>query len=124
MQFERSFHCVYCTCANWENYSRAIISLVGKNAANTIRGRIKFEGEYNSRAKSIRGNTVAICGAYVVRFMRFVFFEQICRDTCSYIWLEAQGKKRGHCMKFKREKLVDYACKTLCYSQCACTTYH
>ena len=33
-------YCVYCTCANCENYLRAvIISLVGKCAVNTIRGR-------------------------------------------------------------------------------------
>ena len=45
--------CVYCTCSNCEDYLRVIIiSLVGKNAANTIWGWIQFKSEIYSRKYS------------------------------------------------------------------------
>ena len=55
--------CVYCACANWENYWRPIVF------ANTIWGRIQFEGEIYSRKYGIHKHCVPIWFKFVSRWL-------------------------------------------------------
>ena len=89
------FKAIFHACAVVRNYSRASInSLIVTNSANTIRGRIKFEGEKIYSELSLFRSPMGL--AQVAGISRWPHF-RVPRDTRGYIRDSVTCILQGHC---------------------------